>query len=618
MREPQAGAVLIVDANPTERGTVREMLAPLGLRMVEADSETGALDAVAQESFSVIVMDVRMPSLDGYETAKLIRRQTQSELTPIIFLTAFGRDELETATAYASGAVDFVFTPILAGVLRAKVSTFVKLMLRTQELERTLGSITALNAALLDSEVVARAVLQNVPDGIVTASEAGLIESLNPPALRMFGYREEEVIGESLRLIIAPSHHDGFTDLARARWNLLSAGGDTPDEPVETMGRHKDGSCFPIEMGMSQMRIGERRFTIGSIRDITGRKQRADRERRREQALLGDAQRDRVAFEEAPIGSVITSFHGRIERVNQAVCRMTGHTAAELIGRPFSELAHPADRHSTDAALAALLGGAAGTRRFEGRYLRAGGQVIEASVAVTAIRDDRQQVVQLFTQIEDITAARRTTRELEDAQFEMLARLAAAAELHDDDTGRHTHRVGELAVSIAERLGLPDPEVELIELAAALHDVGKIAIPDAVLAKRGKLTEDEYDHMKTHTTVGAQMLSGSAFALVRMAEQIAVTHHEKWDGSGYPAGLAAETIPITGRIVAVADVFDALTHVRPYKPAWSEPDAIAELKRQSGRQFDPQVLEAFLAGRDTISTWPPTPSTTAPSPARAN
>ena len=123
MRDPQAGAVLIVDADSDERSTVRAMLTPLGHRMVEADSETGALDAVAQERFAVIVMDVRMPRLDGYETAKLIRQQTRSELTPIIFLTAFGRDEFETATAYASGAVELVFTPVLAGVLRAKVST---------------------------------------------------------------------------------------------------------------------------------------------------------------------------------------------------------------------------------------------------------------------------------------------------------------------------------------------------------------------------------------------------------------------------------------------------------------------------------------------------------------
>ena len=168
------------------------------------------------------------------------------------------------------------------------------------------------------------------------------------------------------------------------------------------------------------------------------------------------------------------------------------------------------------------------------------GRVLEGRVAITAIRDDAQQVTQVFAQIEDVTDARRTSRELEQAQFEMLARLAAAAEFRDDATGQHTRRVGELSVAIAQRLGLPESEVELIRMAAPLHDVGKIAIPDALLSKPGKLSDAEFAQMKTHTKVGAEMLSGSGFALLEMAEQIALTHHEKWDGSGYPAGLAGE------------------------------------------------------------------------------
>ena len=177
----------------------------------------------------------------------------------------------------------------------------------------------------------------------------------------------------------------------------------------------------------------------------------------------------------------------------------------------------------------------------------------------------------------------------------MLARLAAAAELHDDDTGQHTLRVADLSVAIARALGLPDADIELLRLAAPLHDVGKIAISDAVLRKRGKLTVEEFEQVKTHTTAGAQMLAGSAFELLALAEQTALTHHERWDGSGYPAGLAGDAIPITGRIVAVADVFDALTHSRPYKSAWTAADAIAEMTSQAGRHFDPLVVDAFLS-----------------------
>jgi putative two-component system response regulator len=242
-----------------------------------------------------------------------------------------------------------------------------------------------------------------------------------------------------------------------------------------------------------------------------------------------------------------------------------------------------------------MLSGVSGAERFEKRYVHSSGRVIEGRVAVSAILDRDGQVAQFFAQVEDVSDARRISRRLEQAQFEMLARLATAAELHDDDTGRHTRRVGELSALIAEHLGLPAATVDLIRIAAPLHDVGKIAIPDALLAKPGKLDREEFEQMKTHTTAGAQMLTGSAFPCLVMAQEIALTHHERWDGSGYPAGLLGEAIPISGRIVAVADVFDALTHARPYKPAWSTADAVTEMAGQAGRHFDPQVIDALLA-----------------------
>src|SRR5919109_2922920 len=185
------------------------------------------------------------------------------------------------------------------------------------------------------------------------------------------------------------------------------------------------------------------------------------------------------------------------------------------------------------------------------------------------------------------------TAELEATQVEILERLALAAEYRDDDTGEHTKRVGETAAQIAQTLGWPSEEVELIRRAAPLHDVGKIAISDSILLKPGKLTPEEFERMKRHTQLGAKMLSGGRFPLLQLAEQIALTHHERWDGSGY-MGLSQEDIPIAGRIVAVADVFDALISERPYKKAWPLDEAIEEIRNQSGRQFDPRVVEAFL------------------------
>lgn len=185
--------------------------------------------------------------------------------------------------------------------------------------------------------------------------------------------------------------------------------------------------------------------------------------------------------------------------------------------------------------------------------------------------------------------------ELKEAHLETINRLARAAEHHDQDTGQHTQRVAIHCALLAQGLNLGEDRVSLLRQAAALHDVGKIGIPDGVLLKPGRFTEAEYKIMRQHTLLGADLLSGGHSDLLRVAERIALTHHEKWDGTGYPRGLRRDGIDIFGRIVALADVFDALTHERPYKPAWSLEEAIKEIKYQSGKHFDPDVVEVFLA-----------------------
>ena len=188
---------------------------------------------------------------------------------------------------------------------------------------------------------------------------------------------------------------------------------------------------------------------------------------------------------------------------------------------------------------------------------------------------------------------RERTRALEEAQIEIIERLAMAAEFRDDNTGQHTQRVGQMSALLARQLGLPDTQVTLIRRASPLHDVGKIGVPDTILLKLGKLTPAEFEIVKGHTTIGARILSGGKFPLLRLAEEIAFNHHERWDGFGYGA-IRGDDIPLAGRIVAVADVFDALTQQRPYKPAWPVGEAIAEIDRQRGHQFDVAMVDAFL------------------------
>jgi putative two-component system response regulator len=190
------------------------------------------------------------------------------------------------------------------------------------------------------------------------------------------------------------------------------------------------------------------------------------------------------------------------------------------------------------------------------------------------------------------------TREILDREREIVVRLSRAAEFRDPETGAHIQRMSNYAQLIARQLGLPDSECQLILQTAAMHDVGKIAIPDQILLKPGRLDEDELAIMRTHAEKGYEILSGSQSTLLDVASVIARSHHERWDGSGYPQALKGEAIPLHGRIVSVADVFDALTTERPYKPAWSIEQAVAFLNDGAGTHFDPACVTAFLARLD--------------------
>jgi putative two-component system response regulator len=212
------------------------------------------------------------------------------------------------------------------------------------------------------------------------------------------------------------------------------------------------------------------------------------------------------------------------------------------------------------------------------------------------------------SELESVIAAQAVTRrrDVDAAQLDALQRLAVAAEYRDDNTHEHTQRVGELAAALARELGLGDRTVWLVRQAAPLHDLGKIAIPDSILLKPGRLTEEEYEVVKTHAVLGARVLAGAAAEVMQVAERIARSHHERWDGGGYPDGLHGEEIPVEARLVALADVFDVLVHERPYKESWSLDDAVAEIRDGAGTQFDPEAVRAFE--RLGPSAWQPSPA----------
>lgn len=201
-------------------------------------------------------------------------------------------------------------------------------------------------------------------------------------------------------------------------------------------------------------------------------------------------------------------------------------------------------------------------------------------------------------------------QELKEAYLDSIHRLVMASEFKDEDTGDHITRMGEYSRLLARKIGWSEKEMEIIYYASPMHDVGKIGIPDSIMQKPGKLTKEEFDVMKTHTNIGARLLSQSKSVILKMARTIALTHHEKFNGCGYPEGLSGKNIPVAGRIVAIADTFDALTSSRPYKDPYPPEMAFDIIEKETGQHFDPDIsrlflddFDDFLAIRQTIGSF---------------
>lgn len=355
---------------------------------------------------------------------------------------------------------------------------------------------------------------------------------------------------------------------------------------VTTLGSGDQGVAGSVALGATLLLAG----------GLVGR--HADERRR----LAGEIER---YYELALDLVAVADLEGRFLRVNPAWKRLLGWDEQQLCSRPYFDFLHPEDLAATEDVAADLETDAATATSFRNRYRHADGSYRWLEWASRTVGD------RIYGAARDVTATvlaeealaghaqllelqvRERTSALEAAQTEMLERLGRAAEYRDDATRQHTERVGALAAALAAELGRPEEEVELIRCAAPLHDIGKLGIPDRVLLKEGRFEPEEREIMRRHVQIGVAILAGSTSPVLQLAEEIVRTHHEWWDGSGHPDGLTGEEIPLSGRLVAVADVFDALTHARPYKRAWPRGRALAEMRRLAGSQFDPVLIDVF-------------------------
>ncbi len=438
--------------------------------------------------------------------------------------------------------------------------------------------------------------LESASDGVVGASPEGVIRSWGSGAERLFGYHPEEAVGRHISMLAPPDRS------AEPGIFLRQVLGGDRLEQLETERVAKDGTRLSVLLSLMAVR-GPDGATVGALgiyRDVS-------EQRRAERALTQSERRYHSLVEALGEGVIMQDRRGRVIAFNSSAERILGLSAEEVAsgapngewsliredGSPIARTDYPTivslrtGQSQTDVVVGVEVPGMAT------RWLS-----VNSTPLIDADEKGPHAVVASFI---DITELRATWTELQEARSEDLRRLALVSEYRDDDTNRHTERVGRSCELMARELGLDEGFIWKIRRAAPLHDVGKIGIPDKILLKPAALTPEEFEVMKTHTAIGGRILCHSRAPVLRMATAIAFTHHERWDGKGYPAGMKGQEIPLVGRIVAVADAFDAMTHDRPYRRARSVAEALDELRSHAGTQFDPDVLAAFMAlDHDTL------------------
>jgi putative two-component system response regulator len=469
------------------------------------------------------------------------------------------------------------------------------------DLRREIAVRRGVEADLAAREAEFRSLVEQASDVITVLDPGGAVRYESPSLERVLGWSPEELVGQEVLEYVHPEDRER---VGAAMAEALEDGGSVVFE--EFRFRHADGSWRWL--AANARRLPEAASWEGILavsRDVTERRRLTDRLRVLERAVESLAEGVVVTDAELdPPGPAITY-------VNPAMTRLTGYSAEELVGETPRILQGPeTDRDVLDRLRESLERGEA----FTGETVnyRKDGSAYVVRWTLTPVTDEDGEVRRFVGVQRDVTderrardrleaAVRERTAELRRARSEVLERLARAAEYRDDQTGQHTRRVGAMAARLGRALDMPRERVTLLEQTAPLHDLGKIGIPDDVLLKPGSLDDREWEVMKRHTVIGADLLSGGSSDLARTAEYIARYHHERWDGAGYPEGLEGEEIPLEARIVSVVDTFDALVHERPYKEPWPPEDALAEIRDGAGERYDPRVVRAFLEMSDDLA-----------------
>lgn len=577
--------VLYVEDDDNTREELEYFLENKVKKLYVAKNGQEGLELYEKYKPDLIITDIQMPVMTGTKMIKLIKQIDPN--MQIVIITAFN-DAENLFEAIKLNVANYLTKPLNLFALSEVLANLAKNITLENENKEVINTLKQYKDIVDERSIISKTDIN------------GIITYVNEPFEKISGYKKEELLGQPHSIITDPAINK---NIFRKMWKIINI------EKKSWQGRlkniAKDGTEYFVDIIIKPIldldgNIIEYISLSNDITDLENTKEYFKTQTQKSAFNLTESIRIVNAYKEAINESNIIlriNLERKIVYANDAFFKVSGYSKSDLLGKPYSFLKH-CDLSEEEQAkkIEEIFSGDIWKGKISN--FKKNGQILHCDTTMYPLKDKDEKVIEYMVIHHDITEIEKLHKELDDTQREIIYKLGEVGESRSSETGQHVKRVAEYSKLLAQKIGLNNDDVNKLFMASPMHDIGKIGIPDSVLNKNGKLDAAEWEIMKTHAQIGYDILKNSKREILQAAAIVSHTHHEKWDGSGYPDGTKGEDIHIFGRITAIADVFDALGSERVYKKAWALEKILELFNEEKGKHFDPKLIDVFMNNLD--------------------
>ncbi|QOG12734.1 response regulator [Arcobacter sp. FWKO B] len=580
-------SVLVIEDSFVVQQQLKDLLENRNFKVFVKDSASSALDLIANEHIDLILLDLHLKDTNGLDFLNKNKYLLIEERKIAIIIISGNIEANSLRDAVKLGAKDILKKPYSYEELVLKVDMCI------EDKRREKGFLSNVFLMQQYKDTIDRSAM------VSKTNHKGIITYVNDEFCRISGYSADELMGKNHNIV---RHADMPKDAFELMWYTIK----DLKQPWsgEVKNRKKDGSAYWVQSIISPIldSHGDVIEYIGIRNDITQQKTISSYFENQlkistsnfDEAMNLSREYEKAIINNSAIAKLELDF--TIKFVNDQYLLLSKYSSEEMIGKPIVDFVDEESLTNLEEIIQQVQSGVFYQGIFKGKPKH--GEPYYTKTTINPIKDTKGNTVEYLLIKNDITKLINTHHEIEATQKEIVYKMGEVGESRSKETGNHVKRVAEYSRLLALLYGLSPKEADILFTASPMHDIGKVAIPDSILNKPAKLTQEEFEIMKSHASIGYKVLQGSDRAVLKAASIVAHEHHEKYNGTGYPRGLQGEEIHIYGRITAIADVFDALGHDRCYKKAWELDKILALFEEEKGKHFDPKLIDLFMDNLD--------------------